>query len=123
THPWARRRAPLDPAELAATPLLLRERGSGTRQVLDAALAAHGGLTAPLLELASTTAVKAAVVSGAGPSVLSELALGEELAARRLVQIPVEAVRLGRDLRAVWPTGQRPAGPARDLLGLTRGSG
>lgn len=42
-HPWARRRGELPPAELAATPLILRERGSGTRQVLDAALAAHGG--------------------------------------------------------------------------------
>ena len=28
-HPWARRRAPLTPAELAATPLILRERGFG----------------------------------------------------------------------------------------------
>ncbi|MEW2577816.1 LysR family transcriptional regulator [Streptomyces syringium] len=119
-HPWARRRAPLDAAELAATPLILRERGSGTRQVLDAALASQGGMAEPLLELASTTAAKAAVVSGAGPSVLSELAVGEELAARRLVEIPVPGVGLRRDLRAVWPTGHRPTGPARDLLGLTR---
>ncbi|MBT2384749.1 LysR family transcriptional regulator [Streptomyces sp. ISL-11] len=120
SHPWARRRSPLDPAELAATPLILRERGSGTRQVLDAALAAHGGLADPLLELASTTAAKAAAVSGAGPSVLSELAIGDELAAHRLVSIPVE-VRLERALRAVWPRGQRPSGPARELLSLTRG--
>ncbi|MFG2719379.1 LysR family transcriptional regulator [Streptomyces sp. NPDC048416] len=120
SHPWARRRHPLPPAELAATPLILREHGSGTRQVLDAALAAHGGLAEPLIELSSTTAVKASVVSGAGPSVLSELALGEELAARRLVQIPVEGVRLRRDLRAVWRRGPLPAGPARDLLSLTR---
>ncbi|MBP2402014.1 CysJI operon transcriptional activator [Streptomyces netropsis] len=119
-HPWARRRTPLDAAELAATPLILRERGSGTRQVLDAALASQGGVAEPLLELASTTAAKAAVVSGAGPSVLSELAVGEELAARRLVEIPVPGVGLRRDLRAVWPTGHRPTGPARDLLGLTR---
>lgn len=122
-HPWARRRAPLDPAELAATPLILRERGSGTRQVLDAALATHGGLAEPLLELASTTAAKAAAVSGAGPSVLSELAIGEELAARRLVEIPVRDLSLSRALRAVWPTGQRPTGPARELLGLTRSRG
>ncbi|MFG2181824.1 LysR family transcriptional regulator [Streptomyces abikoensis] len=122
-HPWARRRAPLDPAELAATPLILRERGSGTRQVLDAALAAHGGLAEPLLELASTTAAKAAAVSGAGPSVLSELAIGEELAARRLVEIPVRDLSLSRALRAVWPTGHRPTGPARELLGLTRSRG
>ncbi|WP_442809523.1 LysR family transcriptional regulator [Streptomyces sp. SR27] len=120
SHPWARRRGPVDPAELAATPLVLRERGSGTRQVLDAALSAHGGLAQPLLELASTTAVKAAAVSGAGPAVLSELAIAEELASRRLVAIPVEGVLLRRDLRAVWPTGHRPTGPARDLLSLTR---
>ncbi|MFI0811677.1 LysR family transcriptional regulator [Streptomyces echinatus] len=117
-HPWARRRRPLTAQELAGTPLILRERGSGTRQVLDAAL---GGLARPLIELSSTTAVKASAVSGAGPSVLSELAVGEELAMRRLVSIPVEGVSLRRDLRAVWPTGHRPTGPARELLSLTRG--
>ncbi|MEW2129785.1 LysR substrate-binding domain-containing protein [Streptomyces sp. NPDC005435] len=117
THPWARRSRPLDPGELAATPLILRERGSGTRQVLHAAL---GGLARPLIELSSTTAVKAAAVGGAGPSVLSELAVGEELATRRLVGIPVAGLALRRELRAVWPTGHRPTGPARELLALTR---
>ncbi|MEU6531414.1 LysR family transcriptional regulator [Streptomyces sp. NPDC046928] len=117
-HAWSRRRRPLDAAELAATPLILREKGSGTRQVLDAAL---GGLARPLIELSSTTAVKAAAVSGAGPAVLSELAVGEELSMRRLVGIPLAGVSLARDLRAVWPTGHRPVGPARELLSLTRG--
>lgn len=117
-HPWARRRNPLDAAELASTSLILREKGSGTRQVLEGAL---GGLARPLIELSSTTAVKSSALSGAGPAVLSELALGEELSARRLVRIPVEGIRLRRALRAVWPTGHRPAGPARDLLSLTRG--
>ncbi|MGW4445664.1 LysR family transcriptional regulator [Streptomyces sp. NPDC004376] len=117
THPWARRSRPLAPEELAATPLILRERGSGTRQVLDAAL---GGLARPLIELSSTTAVKAAAVGGAGPSVLSELAVGEELATRRLVGIPVAGLALRRELRAVWPVGHRPTGPARELLALTR---
>ncbi|GGU95289.1 transcriptional regulator [Streptomyces filipinensis] len=117
-HPWARRRRPLTAQELAVTPLILRERGSGTRQVLDAAL---GGLARPLIELSSTTAVKASAVSGAGPSVLSELVVGEELSTRRLVSIPVEDVSLRRELRAVWPTGHRPTGPARELLSLTRG--
>ncbi|MFF3332025.1 LysR family transcriptional regulator [Streptomyces sp. NPDC002888] len=117
-HPWARRRRPLAGDELATTPLILREKGSGTRQVLDVAL---GGLARPLIELSSTTAVKAAAVSGAGPAVLSELAVGEELAMRRLVSIPLDGVRLHRSLRAVWPVGHRPTGPARELLSLTRG--
>ncbi|MFI2349995.1 LysR family transcriptional regulator [Streptomyces sp. NPDC019443] len=120
SHPWARRRAPLTAAELAAAPLILRERGSGTRQVLDSALSDCGGLAEPLLELASTTAVKAAAVSGAGPAVLSELAITEELTARRLTSIPLASVDLRRALRAVWPTSHRPTGPARDLLTLTR---
>ncbi|MFE6621036.1 LysR family transcriptional regulator [Streptomyces sp. NPDC008086] len=117
-HVWARRRRPLEASELAVTPLILREKGSGTRQVLDAAL---GGLARPLIELSSTTAVKAAAVGGAGPAVLSELAVGEELSMRRLVRVPLSDVSLARDLRAVWPTGHRPVGPARDLLSLTRG--
>ncbi|MEV0978297.1 LysR family transcriptional regulator [Streptomyces sp. NPDC049915] len=117
-HPWARRRrGAVSAQELAATPLILRETGSGTRQVLDAAL---GSPAVPLIELSSTTAVKAAAVSGAGPAVLSELVVGEELASRRLVRVPVEGVALARALRAVWPAGHRPAGPARELLSLTR---
>ncbi|MEU9749542.1 MULTISPECIES: LysR family transcriptional regulator [Streptomyces] len=119
-HEWSARRTALTPTELAASPLILREEGSGTRQVLGAALASYGGLAEPLLELSSTTAVKAAVVSGAGPSVLSELAVREELVARRLLEVEVAGIHLRRDLRAVWPTGHRPSGPARELLSLTR---
>lgn len=40
-HPWARRRTALLAAELAATPLVVRERGSGTRETLDLALTGH----------------------------------------------------------------------------------
>ena len=40
-HPWARRHQPLSPAELAATALVSREEGSGTRDPLT--LISHGG--------------------------------------------------------------------------------
>ncbi|MFE7526471.1 LysR family transcriptional regulator [Kitasatospora sp. NPDC057542] len=122
-HPWARRRAPLTGAELAATPLVLREPGSGTREVLETALRPYGGAARPRMELASSTALKAAAMTGAGPVCLSELAVMEELATRRLVEVPlVKELDLRRPLRAVWPAGQRPGGPARELLGLTRQS-
>ncbi|AZM45080.1 LysR family transcriptional regulator [Streptomyces sp. WAC 06738] len=120
SHPWARRRRGLPPGELAGAALVLREQGSGTRQVLDEALRPYGGLGTPLLELASTTAVKSAAVTGAGPAVLSELAVADEVATRRLVAVAVTGLPLTRALRAVWPRGQRPTGPARDLLSLTR---
>lgn len=120
-HAWARRRTPLPAGELAATPLVQREPGSGTREVLAAALARHGVPSAePLLELASTTALKAAAVSGAGPAVLSSLAVADDLATGRLIAIEVADLALSRSLRAVWPHGTHPTGPARELLSLTR---
>ncbi|MUN39607.1 LysR family transcriptional regulator [Actinomadura litoris] len=121
-HPWARRRSGVSAAELARTPLVLREEGSGTREILDLALAVHGGTAPPLLQLASTTALKAAAVSGAGPVVVSDLAVADELAGGRLIRVPVPELDLSRPLRAVWPAGRRPAGPARDLLALSRGA-
>ncbi|MGW1076753.1 LysR family transcriptional regulator [Streptomyces sp. NPDC002537] len=119
-HPWARRRKPVPITEVAATSLIMREEGSGTRQVLVRALAEHGGPATPLLELASTAALRTTAISGAGPTVLSALAVREDLQTRRLVSVPIENVTLSRPLRAIWPAGHRPAGPARDLLALTR---
>jgi DNA-binding transcriptional LysR family regulator len=119
-HPWARLGQPLSPAELATTRLVSREEGSGTRGVLSAALSAalNARVTMPVaLALSSTAAVRAAVLAGAGPAVLSELAVREDLAARRLTAIPVRDIDLSRSLRAIWSSGRQPAsGIARDLL-------
>jgi DNA-binding transcriptional LysR family regulator len=41
THPWAARRRPLGPSSLAATGLVVRERGSGTRESFEVALLAN----------------------------------------------------------------------------------
>lgn len=119
-HPWSKRRRPVAAAELAATRLVHREPASGTRTALENALAAYAPLATPLLELSSTSAVRSAVYAGAGPAVISSLAVRDDLSSRRLVQVDVEGVDLTRALRAIWPAGQRPAGPARDLLAITR---
>ncbi len=118
SHPWARRRRPPTGDELARTRLVHREPTSGTRTALEAALAGSGELATPVMELSTASAVRAAVAAGAGPAVLSTMAVQEDLAARRLVRVPVTGVDLSRRLRAVWPHGQRPTGPARDLLGI-----
>lgn len=115
-HPWARRRRPIPAQELAGTRLVSREPNSGTRTALEVALAAWQPMAAPLLELSTTSAVRSAVVAGAGPAVLSDLAVSDDVAAGRLVVLAVTGADLTRQLRAVWPEGQRPGGPARDLL-------
>jgi len=124
-HPWARRRDPVTPAELAATPLVSREQGSGTRDVLAAALSAAlgGRVRLPVaLALSTTAAVRSAVLAGAGPAVLSELTVTEDITARRLARIPVVGVDLRRALRAIWTGGPQPAaGAARELLAQVAG--
>ncbi|MBB2902084.1 DNA-binding transcriptional LysR family regulator [Kineococcus radiotolerans] len=119
-HPWTRRRRPVTPRELAATALVSREAGSGTREVLENALAA-AGLRAgpPAVELTTATSVREAVRAGTGVAVLSRLAVTDDLDAGRLRAVPVEGLDLGRTLRAVWAGPARlPPGPARDLLGV-----
>jgi molybdate transport repressor ModE-like protein len=117
-HPWARRRQPLSGAELRQTHLVQREPESGTRAALNHALARFGPPVPPLLELSTTTAVRSAAAAGAGPAVLSRLAVVQELEAHRLVEVPVDDAPLDRVLRAVWPRGARPSGPARSLLAI-----
>jgi DNA-binding transcriptional LysR family regulator len=118
-HPWARRRR-ITAAELSAAALISREAGSGTRTYLEHALRSQASLSlaAPLLELSSTTAIKAAVASGLGPAVLSLLSVKGELAAGTLTRVPIADLELGRLLRAVWPIGQSLTGPARDLYAI-----
>ena len=120
-HPWARRTRPVTAPELADTPLVTREEGSGTREALTHALRNVLGprtrQAAPVMALSTTSAVRAAVLAGAGPAVLSALAVADDLTTGRLVAIAVADVDLARTLRAVW-IGARvpPAGAVRDLL-------
>jgi DNA-binding transcriptional LysR family regulator len=101
SHPWARRRRPVTAEELAATPLIVRESGSGTRISLEHHLAGHV-LVEPAVELSSNAAVKVMASGGVAPAVLSTLAVAAALEAGELVAVPVEDLRLTRRLRAVW---------------------
>jgi DNA-binding transcriptional LysR family regulator len=52
--------------------------------------------------------------------VLSGLAVAAEVAAGRLVPVPVAGLVLNRPLHAVWRRGERPTGAAAALLALAR---
>ncbi len=115
-HPWTKRRAvSLD--TLAATALILRERGSGTRDALESALTdlGHDSPTSAL-ELGSNAAVRAAVLAGHSPTVLSDRAVEADLAAGSLIQIDVPGLHIERRLRAVWPKHRKLSPLAAQLL-------
>jgi DNA-binding transcriptional LysR family regulator len=106
-HPWAARDT-LTAAELTATPLLLRERESGTRRTYEAAAARVGReVVEPYGVMTSTEALKAAVRAGLGATVVSRLTVRDELGSGSLVAVPVAGLNLVRDLSAVWPAGRR----------------
>jgi DNA-binding transcriptional LysR family regulator len=116
-HPWASRRRPVSGEELAGTELVVREHGSGTREVLDEALRPWGGVRSRL-ELGSSAALVAAARRNEGPVVLSSLVARDYLAAGHLSAVPTEGLDLTRRLRAVWSehTGLTPL--AARLLGV-----
>jgi DNA-binding transcriptional LysR family regulator len=121
-HPWASRRRPVRPDELASGDLVMRESGSGTRQTLVRALRDAGvAFGDSHLELASTAAVKSAAATGDAPAVLSALAVESELATGVLVRVPIEGLDLGRRLRAVWPSEVPLGGVAATLVRLATG--
>jgi DNA-binding transcriptional LysR family regulator len=125
-HPWARRRRPLSLAEVAATPLVMREAGSGTRVTLTDHLAAqHPPLSARIaMELGTSAAVRSAIAAGVGPGVLSRLAVRDDLVLGRLVAIEVAGPPLTRQLTAVWRPDLDPLPPeGARLLAVAQGAG
>ena len=116
SHPWARRRSPVSAKDLGGVSLVLRESGSGTREVLETALKIHGHTPTPLIELASTTAIKSAVAAGIGPGILSTLAVKSDVRDGVLVEVASVGIALDRSIRAVWPHDQPLASAARLFL-------
>lgn len=116
-HPWARLRRSLSTAELAGTPLVVREAGSGTRTTLDVALIDYDR-PEPLAELGSSAAVRTSVLAGVGPAVLSTLATAPWIESGALHEVQVAGLDLRRNLRAVWRGPRVLTGPAGDLVNL-----
>jgi DNA-binding transcriptional LysR family regulator len=77
-HPLAAQE-PLRPRQLLQGPLLLRERGSGTRESAERILADAGVVAESTMELASNGALKRAVAGGLGVALLSTFAVRLEV--------------------------------------------
>jgi DNA-binding transcriptional LysR family regulator len=85
-HPWSKERR-LSGEMLVGVPWIMREKGSGTREVFEAAMARQSiGITISL-ELGHTEAIKKAVEAGLGVGCLSKMAVQRELDNNWLIQI------------------------------------
>jgi DNA-binding transcriptional LysR family regulator len=102
-HPWRRRRR-VSLSQLCQQPLVVRERGSGSRACLEHALERAGRSAQDLriaLELGSNEAIKEAVLRGMGLAVLSTHAVQKELDAGQLHALEVSGLALERKMYVV----------------------
>lgn len=97
-HPWARR-ATIALDEIASEPFILRERGSGTRIVMNELLESHGFSPSRLrvvAEMGNTEAVRQGIKARIGVSILSARAVAEDMARGTLFAVPLNDVRFFR---------------------------
>jgi DNA-binding transcriptional LysR family regulator len=87
--------------EFCTEPLLMREKGSGTRDIIEAALARKRVEVRPMMDLGSTEAIKRSVEAGVGVAIVSALTVEQELHDRRLVSFRLADCRLRRSLHVV----------------------
>lgn len=91
--------APVEPQMLTKFPWIVREKGSGTREVLEWACQREGIVPPISLELEQPEAIRQCVRAGLGLGCLSELELAEAFAQHELVPIEVIGMRMPRDLQ------------------------
>jgi DNA-binding transcriptional LysR family regulator len=106
---------PRSASDLAKVPLVMRERGSGTREVVERALRGAGvqrARGAVELELGSTEACKAAVEAGLAVGFLARAAIDKELALGTIRPIELRRLRITRTFRWALSSTAAPSGIA-----------
>ena len=114
---------PLRADDVKAMRWVVRERGSGTRAILETAIATLGLTLGDLdvtLELPSNEAVQGAVEAGAGATVLSRLVVQDAIAAGTLTALNLKLPK--RDFLALRHKDRTPSRAERALLALIDGS-
>jgi DNA-binding transcriptional LysR family regulator len=97
---------PLALQDLTAWPLVVRERGSGTRQAIEAYCHQKRAHFVQTLELASTESQLEGVLAGLGVALLPRHAVRRELACGVLRELPVAELPLLRSWCLVHPRGK-----------------
>jgi DNA-binding transcriptional LysR family regulator len=114
-HAWAQRKGGISAAELGTVPLLLRERGSGSRRVVERALKQAGLPLKSLkvaMELDSTEAIISGVEAELGVGFVSRWAVGKVLRLGSVKVVKVVGLRMVREFSFVHVAGAEASGAA-----------
>ncbi len=102
-HPWAKKKI-ISIYDVIKEPFIIREEGSGTRQILEAYLATHGIAIDKLhvaAVLGSSLSIKEAVESGMGVSVVSKWTVRKEVRCGSLKSIAPKEGRIMRQFSLI----------------------
>lgn len=110
------RSASLEPAALTGLGLVRREPGSGTREIVDRALASAGAHPVTQLEVTGVTGVVAAIRAGVAPGFVSRLAVADDIAAGDLIEVPLKGLQLTRSFTCLAPPADLRSPAARAFL-------
>jgi LysR family transcriptional regulator, transcriptional activator of the cysJI operon len=122
-HKWANSEVTLE--DLKGQPLLMREFGSGSRRVVEQALASAGLKTKDLtvsMELDSTEGILSAVEAGLGVTFASRWALRNQLALGTLKLARIRGLKLARRFSMAYPAGPEPTGNVGAFRSFLRSS-
>lgn len=115
-HPLAQRSSPLPLAAIVDAPFLIREPGSGTRSAYLRLFAEKGLKPNIIMELGSNEAIKHAIASGLGISILSIHSLALEGTSGPIRILDVEDFPILRKWYLVYPRGKRLSLTAQKFL-------
>ena len=116
-HRWGGLPAIL-PTDLRDGQLLMREQGSGIREVIEHALLLHDVQVRPLLTVPDNEAIKQMVMSGVGAAIVSALAVQRELTSGDLVHVPIAGLDLRPELSLVKRTDKQLSRAAQAFCAL-----
>ena len=88
--------------QLASTPFIFREKGSGTRQVMEKFITKNKIKIKKKLELTSNEAVKHAIISGLGYSIMPLIGIRNEIQNGLLKIIPIKGLPLKTTWQLIW---------------------
>ena len=102
--------------ELCKWPFIMREQGSGTRQVVEAALGATRISLTPVMSLGSTEAIKRAVIAGVGVAIVSRLTISMELESGHIGIVPLKDLTINRPLHRQKLRERSVSTPVKEFL-------
>lgn len=106
SHPWSHRGA-VSAAELSTVPLLGGEPGTGTGKLMQDYFKCSGQVPRVAQQLGSTEAVKQAVQSGLGISLVMRATVENEIRQKVLVALELEGQGMSKQLWLIWKSADR----------------